>query len=662
MDLYVLDLETTTEIEQANSMSRADLIFQEEITFTCAAMYAPVSSTKPVIREFYSKDNAENAILDLPEGRYYTWNGARYDLHFIYHLLRKANYTKQDYEQTGKIAGKKESRKKQLKLGEFSYLLAGTRLISLVFRNHNGTVELRDGCLLFTCSLNNFIKNTAPEFPKLVDTYDYTKYRKYESDFTEREKDYCRSDIYGFSVGLYRLAEDFKEAFKIDILESFTAGSFAMKYAAVKLKERHLKSVEDNEDFNNTGKPFPPKEELFPSKINFDRKFVIGGRTYVNPELAGKILKGLRKLDANSFYPSIMVKSKLPYGRPKIMRYKGKDLDEYLKNNPNKYVFAHLEDGICKYDDMYSPIVTINDLNNRDYPTHAGSSDGIYLDDNVLRDPRFKHSNAVFKCYIFDGAYGIMDYMSEVFDLKNKYKFEEKYALELAVKIILNATYGKFIQRPSVMEYDFFDGVIEPTGKRNELNNWYQYAPMGAAITANCRYELCNYMNLLRERFVYCDTDSLVFIGEVPKEIPLGYGLGQWKIEAQPEGVWNNKKQIFDNKTGDSVFFQRKTYAMEIDGVTKITFCGISSNAVKSKFPQKLTDITEFRFLDENEINELTIEQIEKYELYPAGVPIDRLAQEMKLGLKFDVLQGNRTKNGIVLVERSRTKKYVERY
>lgn len=657
MNLYVLDLETTTEIEKANASSRAELIFEEEITFICAAMYAPISETKPDVTEFYGKDNAENAVLNLPEGRYYTWNGARFDMHFIYHLLRKANYVKQDEGETRA----NESRKKQLKVGEFSYLLAGSRLISLVFRSHMGTVEIRDACLLFTCSLNNFIKNTAPEFPKAVDTYDYSKYRRYEEDFTETDKDYCRSDIYGFSVGLARLCKDFQESFHMDILESFTAGSFSMKYAASKLKERNIESVKQKENFNNTGNPFPVKEELFP-KVSFDRKFVIGGRTYVNPVHAGKILDNLVKIDANSFYPSIMVKSKLPYGKQKKIRWKGAELDAFLKKNPDKYVFAHLLSGVCKYDDMFSPIVTSDDMNNRDYPTNAGSVDGVYLDDNILRDPRFKHHNAVFVCYIFDGAIGIMDYMSEVFDMKNKYKFEEKFALELAVKIILNATYGKFIQRPSVIEYDFFDGIIEPTGKKTELNNWYQYAPMGAAITANCRYILCNYMNLLRERFVYCDTDSLVFIGQVPKEIPLGYELGQWKIEACPEGIYSKKKDKWENKTGKSIFFQRKTYAMEIDGITKITFCGISSNAVKSKFPQKLSDIAEYKFMDENEINSLTIEQIQKYELYPKGVPIDQLQQEMKMGLRFDVLQGNRTKNGIVLVERSRTKKYVERY
>lgn len=603
MDLYVLDLETTTNLKLANK-TRKELLFEREAVFICASMYAPVSSDKPHVKEYYGKDNAENAVLDLPEGRFYTWNGARFDMFFIYHLLVKAGYNKQEETR------KNESRKKQLRKYEFNYLLAGGRLISLNFHNDNGIIEIRDACLLFTCSLKKFVENTCPEYPKLVGTYDYKKYRVQPEDFTQEEIEYCRHDIYGFSVGLHRIRKDFEDEFELDILGSFTAGSFAMKYAAKMLEG---------------------KEEKFP-KVSFDRNFVIGGRTFVNPIHEGKIIEGTSKIDANSFYPSIMVKSKLPYGVQKKIPMGSTQLRKFLKDHPEKYVFAHLIRGSVKYDDMFSPIVTSDDLNNRDFPTIAGSADSVYLDDNIIRDSRLLHENCTFMCYVFEGAIGILDYMSHVFDLKNRFKFEEKFALELAVKIILNATYGKFIQRESVPEYDFFDGIIEPTGARTQLTAWYQYAPMGAAITANCRYELCNYMNLLRERFIYCDTDSLVFTGEAPAQIPLGMKLGEWKIEAQPSGIWNPKKQVYKNKTGKAIFFQRKTYAMEIDDETEITFCGISNKAVELRYPQ--------------------------------GTTIEELSNDMKSkkGVIFDVLQGNHTLNGIVLIERSRTKKYIERY
>lgn len=602
MELFVLDLETTTNIESANK-TRKELLFDEEATFICATMYAPISAEKPKIKEFYGKNNAENAILDLAEGIYYTWNGARFDTHYIYHLLRKAGYSIQVNTR------KNESRKKQLKKWEFNYLLSGSKLITLSFRNENGLIEIRDACLLFTCSLANFIKNTCPEYPKLVGQYDYRKFRILEEDFTEEEKEYCRYDIYGFSVGMHRIQKQFYDEFGIDILNSYTAGSFAMKYARRELGQEKI-------------------QEYFPN-VTFDRNFVIGGRTYVNQKHRGKIIEGVTKIDANSFYPSIMVNSKLPYGKMKKIAMSSSQLKEFLLSHPDKYVFAHLIKGVVKYDDMFSPIVTHDEFNNRDYPTIAGSADNVYLDDNILRDKKFIHKNCVFMCYIFDSKIGILDYMKKPFELKNKFKKEGKAALELAVKIILNATYGKFIQRDIVPIYDFLDGIIVPTGEYTKLQGWYQYAPIGAAITANCRYILCKYMNILRDRFIYCDTDSLIFTGDVPKEIPLGIELGQWKVEASPSGIKVKDGKI-RNVTGKSIFFQRKTYAMEIDGETHITFCGISNLSVNKK--------------------------------YPNGVTIEQLQHDMFGGIIFDVIQGNHTQNGVVLVERARMKKYTERY
>lgn len=593
--LYVLDLETTTDIEKANQ-TRKELLFEDDATFICATMYAEIGETCDNIITTYGKDNAENMVLTLNEGIYYTWNGARFDMHFIYHLLRKHGYIKQ--EETKGYS----SKKKQLKKYEFSYLLSGSRLITLKYHNENGIIELKDACLLFSTSLANFIKNTCPEFPKLVGTYDYKKYRLVEGDFTDIEKLYCESDIKGFAIGMYRIQKEFLNDFGMDILSSYTAGSFAMKFAKTKIDDI---------------------ENLFP-EIVFPREFVAGGRTYLNPDYANKVVEGITTVDANSFYPSIMVNSKLPWGRQHRDNMNSKQLKEYLKHNPDKYIFAKLLQGVVEYEGVYSPITTLDNLGARIYPTLAGASDGIYLDDNILRDNKLMHDGCIFECRVFEGKIGIFEYMREVFQLKNQYKKSGKFGLELAVKIILNSSYGKFIQRDLVKEYDFFDGVIEETGSKTQLKGWYLYPPMGAAITANCRYELTKFMNELGERFIYCDTDSLTFVGEPPKTIPLGLELGEWKEENTPTGIRSDGKEI--PKSGQAIFFQRKTYAKELNNKVEITFCGISNVSIQER--------------------------------YPKGVSIPQLQQDMKEGINFNVLQANKTKNGIILVERAKMKKY----
>lgn len=593
--LYVLDLETTTNIERANQ-TRKELLIEEDATFICASMYAEVRESCEDIITGYGRGNAENLILNLPPGVFYTWNGSRFDSHFIYHLLRKHGFVKQ-----GGTKGY-SSRKKQLKKYEMSYLLSGSKIITLKFHNENGIIEIKDACLLFTSNLATFIKNTCPEFPKLSGTYDYKKYREFESDFSDSDIEYTRADIKGFAIGLYRIQRDFKKEFGMDILNSYTAGSFAMKYAKTKLLNI---------------------EELFP-KVIFPREFVAGGRTYLNEDYANKIVENITTVDANSFYPSIMVNSKLPYGKQIRETFNSNQLKAYLKYNPEKYVFAQLGKGIAEYKDMYSPITALDNIGSRIYPTLVGASDNIFLDDNILRDKKFVHENCIFYCRIFESKTGIFDYMREVFDLKNEYKFSGKKGLELAVKIILNASYGKFIQKELVDEWDFFDGIIERTGSVNELKGWHLYAPMGAGITANCRYELTKYMNELGDRFIYCDTDSLTFIGDPPSSIPLGLELGEWKEECTPNGIRSDGEEI--EKSGQAIFFQRKTYAKELDGKTNITFCGISDNSIKM--------------------------------MYPDNVSITQLKNDMETGISFKVLQANKTKNGVVLIERAKNKKY----
>jgi hypothetical protein len=596
--MFVLDLESSVKIEKANQ-TRAELLFENDCTFMCALMTAEVSEENTNIKQYYGRKNAEEAAISLPVGDYLTWNGSRFDTFFIYHLLRKNGFKKQSETNNN------SSSRKQLKKGEFNYLLANGKILKLQFRNSNGIVCIKDACLLFTCSLANFIKNTCPEKPKLVGTYNYDKYREFESDFTEDDKKYCVGDVEGFAIGIHRIVNEFEQEFGMNILDSLTAGSFAMKYAKTKLDS-----------------------DLFPM-VDFPRNFVIGGRTFLNHIHEGKIMRDLTKIDANSFYPSIMALSKLPYGTCTKIIMNSIQLNKYHLTNPNEYLFAHLKEGFIEFNDMFSPIAIKDRNGNRDYPWNATHLDDVYIDDNIIRDSKTWH-DGIFTVYIFKAKIGIFEYMKELFNLKNKYKFSEKFALELAVKIILNASYGKFLQKPHVKEQDFFDGIIEDTGNIKDIKAWYLYPPMGAAITANTRYVLTNFMNLLQERFIYSDTDSLIFYGECPSKIPLGMLLGEWKIEN--DKIKNDNGDIIGYVKEDGIFFARKTYAMtkKKKGEIDITFCGISKKAIEDKYPETIT--------------------------------LEQFREDMVKGITFDVLQSNKTLNGVVLLKRAKEKKYVESY
>jgi hypothetical protein len=623
MKKYVLDLETTAHETQKTRLELLD----DSSVFCCAALYANISEN-PTIIESYGRINAKNTILSLPEGTYYIHNGSRYDCTYILPILENAGYIEISDDN------------KKLNLLEYKYLIANNKVITMSFRNYNGTIKIMDSCLLFSCSLENFIKNTCPEKPKLVGQYNYKKYREHELDFNEIDKKYCISDVEGFSIGMHRIQKEFNEAFNLDILEYYTAGSFAINYARKyinlpELPHEIVKLNKTNKFFNDNAKKGEKLKKIYNSfdtflpKINFPREYVMGGKTYLNEKYKGKILENVTKIDANSFYPYIMEYCKLPIGKPIKKRMSFEQLKEYLIEHTEKYVFASLTSGLCYYDDMYSPITLKLNRGINAYVTDAIYSCGVFLDDNILRDDKFICKGSL-NIYIFEGRVGLFPYMTELYKLKNKYKINKQFALELAVKIILNSTYGKFLQRFIVDIYKYLDGKIYKTNDTKELQKWYNYAPIGAAITANARYILTNGMNVLGENFIYCDTDSLSFIGDIPEYFSIGNELGQWKIE---------------ENSVNAVFFDRKTYAVETNKGTFVTFAGISEEAIKKVYPRK----------EEGEELQKLIEN--GYPLY--DITLQKLLEDLtEKGVRFMVLQGNRTKTGTILIERFRTKKF----
>lgn len=602
----VLDLETTTDVRYLTG-DNSDMINNPNSVFICAVMTGEVAETCDTINTAYGRENAEKFILNLEPDIYYTWNGARFDLHFLYHLFRRNGYRNQESHNS------QNSKKRQLLVSEMTYLLAGSKIISLTIHTPQGLLEFFDACLLFSCNLATFIKNTCPEHPKLEGTYNYSKFRLTEDDFSPTDKKYCEADVKGFAIGLYRIQKDFENDFDMDILGSLTAGGFAMKFAKREMsKILDVSTDELVENFKTTSK--------------FPREFISGGRTYVNPEHRGVIKKGISKIDSNSAYPASMVSKKHPIGNFIKMDVTAENLKQLLEENPDVYVFARLIRGQVLYNDKFSPILIKRDGQCL-YPIHATDEDDVYLDDYVLRDPKFEMFG-LFRIYLFQETtltHPIFAYMREVYGLKNKYKKEGKKGLELAVKIILNSTFGKFLQREEIPTYDFMDGLIGRVKDApvKKLDAWYIYPALGASITASVRYELTTYMNMLGSQFIYCDTDSLIYTGETPKGIPLGNELGEWKEEGTPTGITSYGVPV--EKTGDFIAFQPKTYAIMLDDELKLTFCGISNNAIEKEFGKDST--------------------------------VEDVKVKMQEGITFDVLRSYRTVNGVILMDKGIQKK-----
>ena len=84
----------------------------------------------------------------------------------------------------------------------------------------------------------------------------------------------------------------------------------------------------------------------------------------------------------------------------------------------------------------------------------------------------------------------------------------------------LNSVYGMSVQSPVKQSIDFLNDFIYRTDDETELletankHAFMSYA-WGVWTTAWCRYELEEAIELCGDRFVYCDTDSVKYLGSI---------------------------------------------------------------------------------------------------------------------------------------------------
>lgn len=89
-------------------------------------------------------------------------------------------------------------------------------------------------------------------------------------------------------------------------------------------------------------------------------------------------------------------------------------------------------------------------------------------------------------------------------------------------KNMLNAVYGMMVEKPVRPVFTFINGkgfvkdeanFVEQIEAYNEKYNRFLYYPWGVWVTAHARYRLHEAIKAVGKDFVYCDTDSVKFIG-----------------------------------------------------------------------------------------------------------------------------------------------------
>src|SRR5699024_8564565 len=139
-------------------------------------------------------------------------------------------------------------------------------------------------------------------------------------------------------------------------------------------------------------------------------------------------------------------------------------------------------------------------------------------------------------------------------------------------KLMLNSLYGKFATNPDVT------GKV-PYLKEDGSNGFYMgdeefkdpvYTPMGVFITSWARYTTISSAQMVYDRIIYCDTDSMHLTGtDIPenlKDIINDKKMGYWDWESTFE---------------KAKYIRQKTYCQVIDGKLKVTCAGMPDSVKK---------------------------------------------------------------------------------
>ncbi|CAM9673030.1 unnamed protein product, partial [Heterosigma akashiwo] len=201
------------------------------------------------------------------------------------------------------------------------------------------------------------------------------------------------------------------------------------------------------------------------------------------------------------------------------------------------------------------------------------------------------------------------EYVDTFFEIKNRAAAEGNSGLKAVAKCCLNSLYGKFAQNnaskrknklcftakefndlyysDSIRNCDnvFVSMLTEETTmlqyheKAMIVNDGLINVPIAAFITAYARLELYKAMDILGDKVLYHDTDSIIYRSpDGSKLIPEGKNLGEWEPELK-EGDWitefvssGPKSYAYKTKSGKDECCKVKGFQLNYANQLKINF------------------------------------------------------------------------------------------
>lgn len=382
----------------------------------------------------------------------------------------------------------------------------------------DGAIEFRCSYLHSNMSLAQYTKKMGVEHAKLSgEDFDYSERRYPWTPLTDKEIAYCTNDVLG-------LVEAIKKEMTMDgdTLYTFplTSTGYIRRDAKAAMRESRNCRVKD----------MLPDYELY----TLLREVFRGGNTHANRYYAERILHNVKSADRVSSYPEVMCNRQYPVSVFHRSCDNSPERVMALITKQKKAVVCRVKlRGVRLIDEFWGcPYLSFDKCRN---VLNGARDNGRILSADYLETSvtdvdlqiilgEYEFDNMEFTD-VFYARYGylpkplidvVQDYYRKKTELKNVPGQEVYYT---KAKNKLNSCYGMMAQDPGKQSKIFRDGEWEVEDKEqsvilDERNKHaflaYQW---GVWVTAWARYELEQGLKIAGHNFVYCDTDSVKYIG-----------------------------------------------------------------------------------------------------------------------------------------------------
>ena len=475
-------------------------------------------------------------------------------------------------------------------------------------------LEFRCSYKLSNMSLAKFIENTPNTLHyKGVDDLDYATVRTPDTPLTEVEYGYCFNDV----MGLYECVMELLKEDNIATIPLTSTGYV----------RRDCRNAM-NKNKNNRKMFLRSRLTLLQYKLL--RECFRGGNTASDRYLTNLILKIVGSYDLSSSYPFQMIAREYPLGKwnygviPDI-----KTLEEYNSKYCTiaRYTFKNIrlrDEKPIPYIPQSKCLVLGDDreiYNGRILHADFLTISMTNIDFDIVRE-QYEYDELAVEEFHYSRK-GLLpkelrDTIMYYFEKKSKLKGDEKHYYEyMKSKNKLNSIYGMTVTNILNTEIEYHDGEYTEKKMTEEemqeaLDKYYKnhrsflnYS-WGVFVTAYARRELEDGLNIAGLDTIYCDTDSVKFIGNHDREFE-AYNERLNK-ECEEKGIRNytevNGKRfymgIFDKEKGYDEFITlgAKKYAFLQQGKLGITVSGLS----KKKGAEELEKKGGLRRFQRNEV------------------------------------------------------------